>query len=298
MEYIAYFLICLFWGLSSIAVKIGITNIDPFTFNFFRFFIASFVLIIYNLIKRSLIKISKKDFQILFVSSSLMYFFNSFFVTNASKRLDASIITIFFCLVPLIMVIAQSVIEKKLIVGWAGVLGIISGLVGITIVSLSSTKGIKVDIIGLIFITLGVSSWALGSIYFRSKKLEINLMTMMMYQSLITLFLYFIIVFLFTGFKVNGISKTSIIGISYMGIVDSVLATTLYAFLIKKWKLSLVSTYAYINPIIGLVASYFILNELISVQKVLGMIIILVSVFFIQYDDKIIRFFNIKVSDK
>ena len=47
-----------------------------------------------------------------------------------------------------------------------------------------------------------------------------------------------------------------------------------------------VVTYAYINPVVSLLLSALVLHEQITMYKVLGMVIILVSVIIIQFDGK------------
>ncbi|WP_320945291.1 EamA family transporter, partial [Enterocloster bolteae] len=52
-----------------------------------------------------------------------------------------------------------------------------------------------------------------------------------------------------------------------------------------RWKTSVVSTYAYINPVVGILLSALLLSEEITMAKVGGMLLILVSVFVIQRED-------------
>lgn len=295
MEYLAYIGICIIWGLSSIAVKLGVTDIDAITFSFFRFLVSTFVLFAFNIITRKDISIKRENIKIIVISAFCMYFVNSFFIGFALKRLDASIITIFFCLVPLIMVVAQSFLERRLIVGAAGVIGIIGGIIGIIIVSLSSSAGMNVDLIGILFATIGVSGWALGSLYLRNKKVEMSLNSLMMYQSLVPFFIYLCIIVISGGVDFSILRTNTLWSVLYVGVLDSIIATMLFIFLMKRWKVSAVSSYAYVNPVIGLVAAYFILGEEINAKKVLGMSMILVSVFLIQSDSHIKDFFKKKL---
>ena len=72
-----------------------------------------------------------------------------------------------------------------------------------------------------------------------------------------------------------------------MGITDSIIGLTSYIYLFKRWPTSVVSTYAYVNPVVGLILSYFILHEAINLQKIVGAIVILVSVLLIREEDHI-----------
>jgi drug/metabolite transporter (DMT)-like permease len=72
---------------------------------------------------------------------------------------------------------------------------------------------------------------------------------------------------------------------AYMGIADSIVGLTSYLYLLRRWKTSVVSTYAYINPVVGILLSALLLSERITMAKTAGMLVILASVFIIQRED-------------
>lgn len=285
MAFLAYFVICVFWGLSSVAVKLGLTHIELFTFSFLRFSITSCILIAYNLLKYKSIRINRSDLKVIFISATLMYFANSIFTTLATKHLDAGLIPIVLSLVPIVMVVLESIIAKKLLVGSIGIVGIIGGVLGIAIISLGGAQ-LHVDLLGLFYVGCGVMCWASGSMYLRYQRIQTNVTTLLMYQTL-TPILYYIIILSFTGgiqFTFDAVSFGSLL---YMSIVDTILGSASYVYLLKKWKTSIVSTYAYMNPIVGLIGAYFILGESLTAQKLQGMAVILFSVFLIQSDERL-----------
>ena len=83
-------------------------------------------------------------------------------------------------------------------------------------------------------------------------------------------------------------------GVLYMAIIDGLIGSACYVYLLKRWKVSVVATYAYINPVVGLIGSFLILGESITIRKVVGMAVILFAVFLIRFDGSIRR----KLSDK
>jgi len=64
--------------------------------------------------------------------------------------------------------------------------------------------------------------------------------------------------------------------------VGSFIGYTSYIYAIAKLPLSLVSTYAYINPVIALFLGWIILDEKLNFQIVIAAVVILVGVFIVK----------------
>lgn len=286
MGIFAYLAICILWGMSTVAIKLGLQHIELITFNFFRFFSTSVILLAYNLAARKSLGIKKQDLKAIFFSATLMFFLMSMMVTLATNRLDAGVVSIIMCFVPVVMVVIESVLEKKLLVGGIGIIGIIGGIVGIGVISLGGGTGFGLDPIGLLFMVGGVTSWAAGSMYIRRKTINTSLSVLLLYQAL-TPCLYYTLLLILSGGLSFEYNLLSLGGALYMAIGDTIIGTACYVYLLKRWKTSVVATYAYINPIVGLIGAYFLLGESISLQKVQGMAIILFSVFLIQSDERL-----------
>ena len=72
-----------------------------------------------------------------------------------------------------------------------------------------------------------------------------------------------------------------------MGVADSIVGLTSYIYLLRRWRTSMVATYAYINPLVGMVLSALVLQEQITPQKVVGMVLVLLSVLLIREDERL-----------
>ena len=84
----------------------------------------------------------------------------------------------------------------------------------------------------------------------------------------------------------------------YMGVADSIIGLGSYMYLLKRWPTSVVSTYAYINPIVGLILSHLVLHELMNTQKMAGAVVILFSVLLIREDRRLTAWLRARCSRK
>jgi drug/metabolite transporter (DMT)-like permease len=79
-------------------------------------------------------------------------------------------------------------------------------------------------------------------------------------------------------FDPSGISFESALAVAYLVLFGSMLAYTTYGWLLRNAPLSLVGTYAYVNPVVAVGLGTIFLHEPISIRTVVAAAIILVAV--------------------
>ncbi|HEV8097727.1 MAG TPA: EamA family transporter, partial [Gaiellaceae bacterium] len=71
---------------------------------------------------------------------------------------------------------------------------------------------------------------------------------------------------------------TSILSLVYLIVIGSWLAFTAYAWLLRTTRTSLVSTYAYVNPLVAVFLGWAVLSEPISARTIIAGLVILGAV--------------------
>jgi drug/metabolite transporter (DMT)-like permease len=79
------------------------------------------------------------------------------------------------------------------------------------------------------------------------------------------------------NFEINGL-----LSLAYLVIIGSLVGYTSYIYAIAKLPLSLVSTYAYINPVIALFLGWLILDEKLNYQIAIAAAVIIAGVFIVK----------------
>lgn len=224
------------------------------------------------------------EWKILANVSILMIFLSVGFFALANKYADSSIVTIIQATVPIMMVIIECFILKSYKLNKKGIIGLIGGFIGIIIIVLYGSESINADIKGIAFAVLGSLSFTTGSLYSRNRFVEGSAIPQTAAEGLFAALLFFIVGKITGDFVIVNITFKSMIPIFYLAIVDSLIGFISYIYLMKIWKSSKVSTYAFINPVVAVILGALILNELITIGKIAGMIIIICSVILIQND--------------
>jgi len=78
--------------------------------------------------------------------------------------------------------------------------------------------------------------------------------------------------------RLHPFSTTSIVALAYLIVFGSLIGFTAYVWLLRSAPLSLVSTYAYVNPVVAVILGTIFLSERIDLRTVVAGGIILAAV--------------------
>lgn len=165
-------------------------------------------------------------------------------------------------------------------------LGVVIGFVGVAfLLKPGSVNPLNGASTGLMFfwamaIMIGNIGWSFGSYIAPRFPMPKNPMISTMYQML-TGGLLLIITGVATGEKFSeffSATKSSWAGWTYLTLVGSIVAYSSYVWLISNAPIGLISTYAYVNPVIAISLGAIFLHEKISISYIFGGAIVLLGV--------------------
>lgn len=282
---IAFINICLFWGTNNLATKIGISSMHPLQFSGIRFLVAGIIMaVISRLMNKDNTKYEKKEYLSLFFLGTIMFSITNGCVVYANKYLDSGMVTILLSTIPIIATIIDFFINRTKIPGVATIIGLVLGFIGVIIVTLNSSSEMNISFLGILLSLLAAFFWSLGSNYSKNAVIRGPLVRQISIQSLFAAMILLGTVAATSNFSISSITSEAMMPILYLAVFDSVVGFVSYSYLLKVLPISKVSAYAYINPVVALVAGYLVLGESISTSKVIGMAVISVGVFLIQKD--------------
>lgn len=165
-------------------------------------------------------------------------------------------------------------------------LGVVIGFVGVAFLlkpgSVNPLNGASTGLMlfWACMIMIGNIGWSFGSYIAPRFPMPKNPMISTMYQML-TGGLLLVIVGLATGEKFADFFDATIgswAGWSYLTLVGSIVAYSSYVWLISNAPIGLISTYAYVNPVIAISLGAIFLHEKISISYILGGAIVVLGV--------------------
>lgn len=284
--YIKIILATIFWSSSLIFSKIALEDLNPISLIFFRLLISSVLLLIVFKINGQL-KPLKKKYLKLFILMIIFEPFLYFLCENYSIRYCSStIVALIISLVPLLIPIAAYLFlntQLKL----ANLIGLIVSFIGIFIMVFNSGK-IDYSWIGL-FLCFGAVICAVFYGIICTKLSENNdSSTIVFYQSIIGIifFIPLLLIFETTNLQTVQISAKLVLSIITLCVTSSILAFLFYIDTIKVLGINKTSAFINLMPVFTAILSYLIFNEHFSVEKIIGIIIVIVGLFLSQLNNK------------
>ncbi len=159
------------------------------------------------------------------------------------------------------------------------VAGLLLGFGGLAL--LVGRPGGHLDVVGAL-VAVGASlSWASGSVYARRAPLPSRPL-MAASMEMLAGGAFLAVAGLIGGevgrVHLSGISAESLAGLLYLIVFGSLVAFSAYAWLLSHARLSLVSTYAYVNPVVAVFLGWAILSEPITSRTLLASGVIVTAV--------------------
>jgi drug/metabolite transporter (DMT)-like permease len=131
--------------------------------------------------------------------------------------------------------------------------------------------------------------WSLGSIYNRNADLPKSTLLFTGMEMLAGSLGLFIVSGLngeFARFQPAAVSMSSLLGLLYLISVGSLVGFTSYAWLLRNASVSLVSTYAYVNPVVAVLLGNLFAHETLSPRILFAAFIIIGSVLLVNLAKK------------
>lgn len=263
------------WGTSFVAQSAGMEHIGPFTFNGLRYGVGVLVLLPFIVARKP--KLDRKFFKvsltvglILFVSSSLQQY--ALLTAGAGKA--GFITSLYIVLVPVISLLFGGKVKLH---HWLAVAASLAGLYLMTYAS--SGRFDLAD--GLLL--LGSLGYSFHIITVSRNAGEVDALALSAAQFLMAALLSLVTALLFEprlDLSLVGLAGPSIL---YAGIFSCGVAYTLQIVALKDSHSTVASLIMGLEAVFAVVGGVIVLGERFSTREILGSLIMLASVFFVQY---------------
>lgn len=281
--YLAWISVCIIWGTTYLAIRIGVEDIPPMLFAGFRWIIAgSIFILILKATGKSLPK--KENLKHIAVMGIAMLGFGNGLVVVGEQWISSGLAALLITTVPFWIVGMESVLPTGPKLNYKIILGLIVGLLGVTFIFGSDWDDLfKMEyLLGVLSIFGAVVAWSFGSVYSKYKKVGVHPLMSASVQMLFAGTLQIILGFIIG--EQNSISYTEegLLSLAYLIVVGSIFGYGSYIYAIEHLPLSLVSTYAYVNPVIAVFLGWFFLNEKLDLLIVIGAVVIIGGVILVK----------------
>ena len=282
--WLALGLVYVVWGSTYLAIAIAVQTLPPLFYSGVRFALAGLLLAAWLAFRRVDLRISRRELGGAAAVGMLMLAGGNGLVNLAERTVPSGVAALIVASIPLWIVVYRMVAGER--IGRDLLAGVFLGLVGVAILVVPGGLNGTIDPVGALMLFGATLSWALGT--FLSPRLSTprNALVSTVYQMLaggVALILVALPRGEFAQVDPATFSARSLIAFAYLVVFGSLVAYSAYTWLLQNASVSLVATYAFVNPVVAVFLGALILGEAITPTIVIGAAVIVVAVAFIIF---------------
>jgi len=280
--WLALLTVYIVWGSTYLAIRFAVETMPPFLMAGVRFLVAGLILFAWRRLAgdRPAVKIEWR-------SAAIIGFFllvgGNGSVVWAEQHVPSGIAALIVGSAPLWMVTLDAIRPGGRRPSGRTILGVLIGFAGIVVLigpgQFTGSGGI--DSLGVAALLLAAFMWAVGSLYSRHAPLPGSPLLgtgMEMLAGGGMLLLLGTLTGEWQQLDLQAISTQSWLGLIYLIIFGALMGFAAYTWLLRVAPTPLVSTYAYVNPLIAILLGSLLADETLTLRIVISALVIVSSV--------------------
>ena len=269
------------WGSTYLAIAIAVQTLPPLFSAGLRFCLAGLVLLGFIAARHGL-RVGRDELRAAAIVGLLLIVGGNGFVVLAERTVPSGLTALIIASVPLWIVIFRRVAGDRIHV--STFIGVAVGFAGVAFLVVPRGSSGAIDAGGLLMLLVATISWALGTFLAPRLRMPRDSLLSTGIQQLtggIVLVVFGAAMGELAHLEPSTWSARSLLAMAYLVVFGSLVAFTAYSWLLQHAPVSLVSTYAYVNPVVAVLLGALILAEPVTPSIVLGAAIIVAAVAFI-----------------
>lgn len=282
MLWIALAIVYVVWGSTFFAIALVVHSMPPLLAAGARFVLAGLILgVIIALRDRRALSVSRRQLASAATVGTLLLAGGNGLVTLGERTVPSGLAALIIASIPLWVVILRLAFGER--IGKDILAGVAVGIVGVGILVVPNGISGQIELLPLLLLVLAALFWASGS--FLSQRIEMprSVWGSSVYQQIAA---GLVLIGLGTVFgearalDASRFTTESLLGLAYLVVFGSLVAFSAYTWLLQNAPVSLVSTYAYVNPVIAVFLGTIFLAEPMTPTMIAGAALILAAVAF------------------
>lgn len=284
LGYWALAAISLLWGSTWFVAKLAIAHLPALQMSGYRQMLAGALLIAYH-VGRSRQWPGLKELAFHALLGFLFFTCSNGLSTFALQFIPSYLAALIGCLMPFVVILLNGIFLGErvktgvfiaLAIGFAGVALVLSSFI-------TQIKGGGAFIFGILITLLSVFTWSGGTLLSTQSRMNTDPFRGVGWQMLLGgILLRLVSLAVEKQVPLSAVPPVGWVSFAYLVLVGSLLCFICYLHALKNLPLSLVSIYVYLNPMVALGLGVLFLGEQITVRLVLGALITLLGVYWVQ----------------
>lgn len=277
---LAFFIIYFVWGSTYLAIRITVATVPPLFAAGVRFLLAGAALLAWAKWKRAK-NPTPIEWRNLAAQAALMFLCGYSALFWAETKIPSGVASVLVATIPLWMAVTEIVLFQRRRMPPQLIAAIGLGIAGVATLALRQGTG-QIPLLPCLAILGAEIGWSVGTVLSQTAatpKSKVLTAGAQMALGGLMLLLFSLVAGEMTPWP--HISARAGAALLYLIVAGSLIAFTAYIWLLGRMPATVVSSYAYVNPVVALATGYWLGNEAINRNIVMGTALVLISVLLI-----------------
>lgn len=281
--------IYLIWGSTYLGIRYAVETIPPLMMMSIRHFVAGVLVYVWAR-ARGTEKPNLKEWSHAAIAGALLFLGSHGTLAWAEVQVPSGLAALLCATLPLWTVLIARADGTERSLNAKAIGGILLGFAGVALLIGPDLLGDRLNWLAAATVLFGSSSWAMGTAYTRKASLPSSKVLSAAMQMISGGILLFIVGGI-SGERVHwsNVTLRSALALAYLIVFGSIVAFTVYTWLVGVSSPSMLSTYAYVNPVVAVFLGWILAGEALNLRIAVATAIILAGVALVTRRQKAAR---------
>jgi drug/metabolite transporter (DMT)-like permease len=280
----AFVVLCLVWGSTYLAIRIGVRELPPALFAGTRFLIAGLLLLGASRVLRQPLPRKAVDWRTNAIVGVLLLFCANGLVVWAEQFTPSGVAAIFVVTVTLWLALFDALLPgSPARPTVAQVAGLGLGFFGTMLLVADDLGAFRtVDWRGPLALTLAAMAWGLGSVYSTRRPTASGPYVNAALQMLAGGAALTLVGALLGEWRQVHVTTAGVGALAYLVVFGSLVGYSSYVYVLRHMAPTVAGTYSYVNTVVAVLLGWLILSEPITLRMLVAMTIVMGSVLWVR----------------
>ena len=271
---VVFSLLCLIWGSTWMAIKIGLEDSPPFLSAGLRFVIAGAILVLIIKGKRLSLSFEPRVWRLM-VLTGVLIGLGYGAVYWGEKRIPSGLTAVLFATLPLFVAIFSHLAIRDEKLNFTKVAGILIGFGGVVLIFYDNLTVETTKWLGYTSLLFSSAVMAAGSVLVKRDLTHVNPMVLTGVQMAIAAVLLLFIGAIRESVRDFLVTPNSMGALLYLSIIGTVIAFVIYYWLMQRIQVTRVSLIVLITPLVAIFLGWSLLGEGLNIKMIAGSVLVL-----------------------
>jgi drug/metabolite transporter (DMT)-like permease len=279
--WIAWAAVCVIWGTTYLAIKIGLETIPPFLMGGLRYILSGAILAAIVLARGRQLP-ARAHWGTMAVLGFFMMGFGNGGVVWGEQYVPSGLTAVLIATNPFWMVSVDAIVTGGRQLHARQWIGLLVGFAGIVLlvwpdIHIGGAGG-RQFLYGVVALQLACAGWAVGSVYTRRHVTPRDVVGSAALQMIFGGIFMVLFGTVLGEWSHLAFSVRTSLAFAYLSLLGAVVAFTAYSYALRHLPVAIVSLYTYVNPVIAVALGTLLLHEPFHVRMLLAAAIVVVGV--------------------